>query len=340
LRWSIGAAHTLVAMPETPAVDPDMALVRLSAAVYAQRDGKILILKRATGEVTGAWFLPSGGVDHGEPVGDAALRELFEESGLVPSGPLTLVGLARMHVYGVDSLQVAYACDCPEGAIKLSDEHSDARWIDPGEYRTRYFGDDLLAAIESRNSRIASIVRGVREHLDAYLRWRDHQFLDRQLRELRLTAEMFVVRDGKILLLKRKGGVGDGVWYLPGGVVEPGEDPADAAVRETAEECGLCIEHPQMVRVWGYPAQNGLDAFHATYLGESRTGDVVLSEEHSDFRWLDPLEYRERYCGPQAEALAPQWAGWFRQVRRNCELVSAWIKDTSGYASSSDQTPV
>ena len=41
-------------------------------------------------------------------------------------------------------------------------------------------------------------MRSVRAGLDAYIAWREHQFMDTQLRVLRLTAEVFVMRDGKI----------------------------------------------------------------------------------------------------------------------------------------------
>lgn len=39
----------------------------LSAVVYAERDGKILLLKRAPGSaLAGQWFLPGGAADDGE----------------------------------------------------------------------------------------------------------------------------------------------------------------------------------------------------------------------------------------------------------------------------------
>jgi 8-oxo-dGTP pyrophosphatase MutT (NUDIX family) len=54
--------------------------------------------------------------------------------------------------------------------------------------------------------------------------------------------------DGRILVVwnKRAGG-----WCLPGGLVEPGERPIDAAVRECREE--VAIETGQLVEVYNAP---------------------------------------------------------------------------------------
>ena len=297
----------------------------LSTCVYARREGRILLLKRAMGEAVGGWYLPGGAVERGESLEEAAARELFEESGLRPTGPLTLVGVFPMHVYGRDAMQIAYTADCTEGDVMLSDEHDGAQWLEASAYRERYLNDELIAGIEAQNAHYGALMRAVRANLDAYLAWCDHELLDKQLRVLRLTADMFVVRDGKTLFLKRRGGLGGGVWYLPGGIVEPGEDPADAAVRETFEESGLRCLEPRLLRVWGYPAQNAIDAYHATYIAQAAGGDVTLSIEHSDHRWMTPQEYAGRYCGAEAEAAAPQWSGWLAQVRRNCSLVDDLI---------------
>ena len=45
--------------------------------------------------------------------------------------------------------------------------------------------------------------------------------------------------NGKVLLLKRPHGDYEGLWSLPGGKIEPGESPEDAAQREVLEETGL-----------------------------------------------------------------------------------------------------
>jgi 8-oxo-dGTP pyrophosphatase MutT (NUDIX family) len=41
------------------------------------------------------------------------------------------------------------------------------------------------------------------------------------------------------------------VWVTPGGLIEPGEQPADAAVRETWEETGLLVELTNILGVYG-----------------------------------------------------------------------------------------
>jgi 8-oxo-dGTP pyrophosphatase MutT (NUDIX family) len=44
-----------------------------------------------------------------------------------------------------------------------------------------------------------------------------------------------------------------GIWVAPGGSIEPGEQPADAAVRETWEETGLTVEITGIMGVYGGP---------------------------------------------------------------------------------------
>lgn len=47
---------------------------------------------------------------------------------------------------------------------------------------------------------------------------------------------------GRLLLVQRAHDPGRGLWSLPGGRVEPGEDDATALVREMREETGLDVE--------------------------------------------------------------------------------------------------
>jgi 8-oxo-dGTP diphosphatase len=52
---------------------------------------------------------------------------------------------------------------------------------------------------------------------------------------------VFVIRDGQILLIEKKTGLGRGKINGPGGKIEPGEKPRDCAVRECQEELGITV---------------------------------------------------------------------------------------------------
>src|SRR5215813_189208 len=67
------------------------------------------------------------------------------------------------------------------------------------------------------------------------------------------------------------------IWVAPGGLIEPGEQPADAAVRETWEETGLLVELTGVLGVYGGPDliidyPNG---DRAAYIGTIFRGRIV-----------------------------------------------------------------
>lgn len=60
-----------------------------AVGVICIRDGHVLLVRRGTPPMTGEWSLPGGRIEPGEPVREAALRELREETGIEAA----LVGL-------------------------------------------------------------------------------------------------------------------------------------------------------------------------------------------------------------------------------------------------------
>ena len=152
----------------TPSPDFEPTLYGLAAVVYAERDGQILLLKRAGGALSGQWFLPGGAVEPGELPEAAARRELVEESGLDVDGELELVGAYPIWVYGGDCLQLSYRGTLAEGDVVVSDEHEGARWVDPVDMRS-LLTDEVIDAMAAGNERVAALVHGVRTDLDRYI---------------------------------------------------------------------------------------------------------------------------------------------------------------------------
>ncbi|MEU1284854.1 NUDIX hydrolase [Kitasatospora sp. NPDC005856] len=81
--------------------------------------------------------------------------------------------------------------------------------------------------------------------------------------QLPAVAVAIVVKDGRVLMVRRRVAEGELSWQFPAGEVEPDESPEEAAVRETAEETGLRVaaarllgerEHPQSGRRMAYTA--------------------------------------------------------------------------------------
>ena len=103
-------------------------------------------------------------------------------------------------------------------------------------------------------NRREEVLRSIADHLPAdpwetnsrrralaLLRWLSDP-LDRDADPTHVTGSAIVVsEDGRVLMHRHRR---LGLWLQPGGHLEPGEMPADAAVRETLEETGIRAHHP------------------------------------------------------------------------------------------------
>lgn len=99
--------------------------------------------------------------------------------------------------------------------------------------------------------------------------------------EVLLSAVILVDRRGWILLQLRDESAANfpNVWGLPGGHVEPGEDVADAAVRELFEETALAADGPLVhYRVTRSPERPSRVKHFFYGTTDARQEDVVLGE--------------------------------------------------------------
>lgn len=104
-----------------------------------------------------------------------------------------------------------------------------------------------------------------------------------------------VIRDqlGRLLLVRRAAAPARGTWSLPGGRVEAGETPDQAAAREVLEETGLVVEVGDQlasVTIGAYLVHD----FAATVVG----GDLLAGDDASEVRWVRPDELEELPTSP------------------------------------------
>jgi ADP-ribose pyrophosphatase YjhB (NUDIX family) len=104
--------------------------VPAATAVIFDGEGGILLVLRNREPAAGEWALPGGFVENGESPGEAAARELEEETGLRATGPeLIDVIYQESLFYGTCLLIIGYRFAGFSGDIKPGDDADDARFF-------------------------------------------------------------------------------------------------------------------------------------------------------------------------------------------------------------------
>ena len=105
-----------------------------------------------------------------------------------------------------------------------------------------------------------------------------------------------------LLLRRASGGRCPGSWETVHGHIEPGERPADAAVRELAEETGLTPERLyNLSRVESF-YQHRIDEVALVPVFVAIVSDAAeprLGAEHDRFEWLDAAPAERRFAWPR-----------------------------------------
>ena len=120
------------------------------------RDLKVLLIKRKNHPYLGCWALPGGFVDFNETVGEAALRELKEETGLED------IVLRQLYVFSdpqrdprdwvISCAHIAYV-DVNSIEVKAGDDASEAVW-----FNCNFDDAELSSEVQEESNRLYSLI--------------------------------------------------------------------------------------------------------------------------------------------------------------------------------------
>lgn len=111
--------------------------------------------------------------------------------------------------------------------------------------------------------------------------------------ESREVSNGIVIKDNKILLIKRKYEPFIGKWAAPGGYINKSinESVEDCCVREIKEETGIDVEITKKIYIlrWDNKIKGRKEEIHF-FLCKPKSEDVIVDNEVSDAKWVDLVE--------------------------------------------------
>lgn len=231
----------------------DVMLMPAAGGIIINDNNEVLLQLRSD---THTWGVPGGALDPGEDLADCVVREVYEETGLhvVPERVTSvLAGEDFLHVYPngdhVAIMSVMFRCRPVGGIAKVNDDES---------LEIRYFPVDALPDDMIPRHRLM-VEKGVEDNPTAFFRFGkelDPNNLPQSNYFSRIRPKVghvlmmspgatgIVINDHHEILLQLRRDLN--VWGLPGGGMEPGEEPAEAVIREVYEETGVHV-HPERI---------------------------------------------------------------------------------------------
>lgn len=244
-------------------VGHDLLLVTSVTIVVFDDAGCVLLARHHEGDV---WVLPGGGIEPPESPADAAVREMWEETGLWVElvRVLGVYGGADFLVTYINGDQVAYQMMVFEGRVIGGTLRPDDREIKATAYVSQAEWTALpttawmwivMPDVFQRNGQacfqkprwqppVPSVRKG---GMSDYVR----QLRGKVGNSLVLTPCVwgFVFDEERRLLLQKR--ADNGRWAGPAGAIDPENSPTDAVVREAWEETGVIVEPVCVLAIFG-----------------------------------------------------------------------------------------
>jgi len=106
----------------------------------------------------------------------------------------------------------------------------------------------------------------------------------------------YVEKDGNILFVEKKRGLGTGYFNAPGGHIEEDETAVEAAIRETKEETGLQIQDPEYRGTLYFDFEDGMKEIGYVFFANGAWGTLAECEETRPF-WIkkDEIPYENMW---------------------------------------------
>ena len=138
---------------------PTRPYLAVSAAIF--RAERVLIVRRGTPPMQGIYTLPGGGVELGETLEHAVIREVREETGLAIE-PIWLAGYREVIARDAEGkierhfVILPFAARYLAGEILLNAELAEAKWLLPAELSGLRTTDGLAEIVIAAGERIAA----------------------------------------------------------------------------------------------------------------------------------------------------------------------------------------
>jgi 8-oxo-dGTP diphosphatase len=139
---------------------PTRPYLAVSAAIF--RAERVLIVRRGVPPMQGIYTLPGGGVELGETLEQAVMREVREETGLAIE-PLSLAGYRQVIARDSEGkierhfVILPFAARYLAGEISLNAELAEAKWLLPSELSGLRTTEGLAEIVTAAGERIAAL---------------------------------------------------------------------------------------------------------------------------------------------------------------------------------------